>query len=82
MPDPIRNTERAELRKVPVVEAQYKMCFFIAYVLQRMTVALRKVPDVTRPKNVRGRLAIRSDDCREHGSPNDVSPLGGDGVPM
>src|SRR5260370_30871425 len=82
VPDTIRNTERAELGEVPIVETQHKMCFLIAYVLECVTVAPGEIPNIAGPKNVRCGLAIRRHDCCKHRSSDDQSPLGRDRVPM
>src|SRR5437773_12443256 len=65
-----------------IIEAQDKMCLFVADVLERVSVPLRKVPDVPRLKNVRGRLPIGSDYGCEYRTLDYHCPLRGNCVPM
>src|SRR5207244_3266268 len=62
MPDPIRDTECAELREIAVVKDQNEMSRFVAETLEHMGVTTWKVPDVAGFKVVRLCLTSRIDD--------------------
>ena len=51
MPNPIGDTECAELRKIAVVKDQNEMGWLVAKTLERMGVATWKVPDIARFKS-------------------------------
>src|SRR5260370_3271720 len=80
--DPIRDAEPSALPEVPVVAPQDKMRLFVAAILQRVSVPLRKIPDVPRLKNVRRRLPIGSDHRCEYFARKNQGPFRRDGVPM
>ena len=63
MPDPISDTERAELREITVVKDQNEMSRIVAETLKHVGMATRKVPDVAWFEVVRLGLTSRINDC-------------------
>jgi hypothetical protein len=82
MPNPIGDTECAELRKIAVVKDQNEMGWIVAETLEHMGVATWKVPDVARVEVIRLCLTSRIDHRSTNAPLEHEGPLGGSSMPV